>query len=241
MADTTTVAAPRASLAEDFIDIFYAPSSVFERRRTSSPWPAILVVSALFIVASYISFTLLGPVIDAEMQRQMARAAADNPSIPAEQMATMQKFGRISMMVGFAFFAPLAVLLLGLALWVVGKVVGAQQTLAAAFLVIAYSFMPRVLEAILGALQAFVLDVNTLPSMFSASLTPARFADPETSQAVLALLSRLGPFVIWSYVLIAIGLRITGRVSGQKAAIAAVVLWVVATLAQVVPAMLRGG
>jgi hypothetical protein len=118
--------------------------------------------------------------------------------------------------------------------------VGAQQPLRAAFLVLAFSFMPRVVESILGALQAFVLDVNALPSMYAAGLTPARFAGPDTSEAVLALLSRFGPFLLWSYVLIAIGLRVTGRVSGGKAAAVAAAIWLLGTLALVVPSLLRG-
>ena len=237
MAETTTMAAPRASFAEDFIDIFYAPSSVFARRRDASPWPAILVVTGLFIVATYIAYSLLGPVFDAEIQRRMAQAAG---GASAEQMATVQKMGRITGMIGAAFAAPIGIAVLGLVLWVGGKIVGAEQPLRAAFMVIAFSFMPRVIESILGALQAFVLDVNAMPSMYAAGLTPARFAGPDTSEAMLALLSRFGPFLLWSYVLIAIGLRVTGRVSGAKAAAVAFCIWFLGTLAMVVPTLLRG-
>lgn len=240
MAESTATTAPRASVAEDLVDIFYTPSTVFERRRQSSPWPQILIVSGLFIVAAYISFSLLGPVFDAEIQRQMARATAANPSLNAEQMSAAQSFGRISMLVGIALAAPISILVVGLLLWLIGKLFGAEQPLRASFLVVALSFMPRVLETLLGALQSFVVDVNAIPSIYAASLTPARFAGPETSEAMLMLLSRFGPFLIWAYVILAIGLAVTGRISQGKAAAAAAVVWVLGTLAQVLPAMMRG-
>jgi hypothetical protein len=240
MADSATLATPRASVFEDFIDIFYAPSSVFARRRDASPWPAILIVSGLFIIASYISFSLLAPVMDAEMQRQLALAAAKGQSVPPEQLATMEKVGRWGMLGSLVMFAPMTILVLGIVAWVVGKVLGAEQPLRASFLVVALSLMPRVLETLLSALQSFFLDVTTLPSIYAASLTPARFLGPDASEGMLALLLRFGPFLLWSYALIAIGLAVTGRISGQKAAIGAAVIWLLGTLAQVAPAMLRG-
>lgn len=240
MAHPTATVAPRASVAEDLVDVFYAPSSVFERRRESSPWPQILIVSVLFAVAAYISFALLGPVVDAEVQRQMARAAAANPGMDPAQMAGAQGFTRVMMLVGAALGAPIAIVVVGLVLWMVGKFFGAEQPLRASFLVVALSFMPRVLETLLGALQSFVVDVNAMPSIHAASLTPARFAGPETSEATLLLLSRFGPFLIWAYVILAIGLAVTGRISKGKAAAAAAIVWLLGTLAQVLPTMMRG-
>lgn len=237
MAESTATTAPRASVAEDLVDVFYAPSTVFERRRQSSPWPQILIVSVLFAVAVYISFSLLGPVIDAEVQRQMARAAATNPGLDPAQMSGAQGFTRVMMLVAAAFSAPIAIVAVGLVLWLIGKLFGAEQPLRASFLVVALSFMPRVVESLLGALQAFVVDVNSLSSIYAASLTPARFAGPGTSEAMLLLLTRFGPFLLWAYAILAIGLAVTGRISKGKAAAAAAIVWALGTLVQVLPAM----
>jgi len=240
MADPVATTAPRASVAEDLVDVFYAPSAVFERRRQSSPWPQIIIVSVLFATAAYISLSPLAPVVDAELQRQMARATAANANLTAEQMATAQSFGRVSMLAGSVLGAPIAILVVGLVLWMVGKLFGAEQPLRASFLVVALSFMPRILETLLGALQAFVVDVNAIPSIWAASLTPARFAGADTPESMVMLLSRFGPFLIWAYGILAIGLAVTGRISKGKAAAAAAIVWVLGTLAQVLPAMMRG-
>jgi hypothetical protein len=233
--EDATVAPPsqRASFVEDFIDIFYAPSSVFERRRNASPWPAILVVTGLYVIAAYIMFTLLAPVFDAMMTKQMA-AAAQNPNITPSQMQGMRTFGRIMMMVTAVVSVPLTILVLGIVTWFVAKLLDAEQTLRASFLIIAFSFLPRILEQILTALQAFWLDINTIPSIYGVSLSAARFLDPAASPLSLGLASRLDPFIIWSYVLIGIGLHVMGRISRGKAAVGAVVLFLLAS----VPAIL---
>lgn len=238
--EDVAVAPQRASFAEDFIDIFYAPSSVFARRREANPWPTILVVTGLSVIAAYIMFTLLAPVVDAMVAKQMA-AAAQNQSLTAEQLAGARRFGRIMMLVSSVIGVPIVVLLLGILLWFVGKLLDAEQPLRAAFLVVAFSYMPRILEQILTALQAFMLDINSKASLFEVSFSAARFADPTASQLTLGLLSRLDPFVIWSYVLIAIGLKVTGRISGQKAAIGAFVLFLLGMVPTLVGGLVASG
>ena len=226
-ATSSAAGAPRASFAEDFVDIFYAPSSVFARRRDASPWPTILVVTGLVMVASYIFFTLLGPAFERDLLRAMTDA-------PAEQRDTVVAFARWSTLFGAVVAVPVSVLVLGLVLWLVGKLFDADQPLRAAFLVVAFGWMPRVLESIVTAVQAFVLDVNTVPSLAATSLSPARFIDTVANPGLAQVLMRVGPFVIWSYVIIAIGLKVTGRIGGAKAAVAAAIVWVVG----MVPALL---
>lgn len=236
------VAPPRASFVEDFIDIFYAPASVFDRRREASPWPALLVVTGLFALLSYASFKLLGPAIDADMARNMARAMAANPQLTPEAADKMRGFTRVMMMVSAVAAVPLAVLVLGLVLWFVGKLFDATEPLRAAFFIITMSWLPRLLETLLGAIQGLLLDPSAMTSVAAVSLTPARFVDAAaTSPVVLLMLQRLGPFVIWSYVIVAIGLAVLGRIPRGKAALASLILWVLAGLPAVLGALKQGG
>jgi hypothetical protein len=67
--------------------------------------------------------------------------------------------------------------------------------------------------------------------MGSVSVGPARFMDPDTTNpGLLALAGRLDLFIIWSTVLIAIGLRVKGKISMAQAAIAAIVVWLLGSL-----------
>ncbi|MDB4872113.1 MAG: Yip1 protein, partial [Gemmatimonadales bacterium] len=72
-------------------------------------------------------------------------------------------------------------------------------------------------------------------------ISPARFMDPDqASPVLLALLSRVDPFVIWITVLLAIGLHVVGEIPKQQAYISAAIVWVVGALPAVFGA-LRGG
>jgi len=240
MADATSTptdapAAPpaaRASFAEDFIDIFYAPSQVYERRRTASPWPVVLVVTGLVAVSAYIYFNLLGPVLERDILRSLE-------AVPEAQRGTAAAFGRWSTLFAIVFSVPIGTLILGLVVWLLGKLFDAEQSFRAAMLVVAFSWMPRVIESILGALQAFVVDVNAVPSLASISFSPARFIDAAANPALAQVLMRFSPFVLWAYALIAIGVAVTGRIPRGKAAVVAALAWVVGTI-PVLLTFLRG-
>lgn len=233
-----SAAPPSASFVEDFIDIFYAPSSVFERRRDASLWPALLVITGLFAILSYVSFKLLGPAVDAELARNMAAAIKANPKLTPEAAASMRGFSRVMMMVGSVIGVPLAVFVLGSVLWIVGKLFDATEPIRAAFIIVTMSWMPRLLEALLASLQGLFLDPSAMTSLAAVSLTPARFVDAAATSPVLTvLLLRTGPFVIWSYVVIAIGLAVMGRIPRSRAALASLILWALATVPSVLGAL----
>jgi len=231
-----------ASFFEDFIDIFYAPSSVFERRRGAGVWAALLVVTGLSVILSYVGFTLLAPAIDAEISRNLAKSMAANPQFTPEMMEGGARFARISMTVGAVLMVPISVLLVGIVLWLVGKLFDATEPLRAAFFIVTMSWMPRLLESLLSALQGLTMDPTAMTSAAAVSLTPARFLDVTTASPVLmAALLRLGPFVIWSYILLAIGLAVMGRIPRGRAAIAAVIVWALGTVPGILGALSQPG
>jgi hypothetical protein len=56
---------------------------------------------------------------------------------------------------------------------------------------------------------------------------------------LVEFLGRMDVFTIWVTVLLAIGLAVTGRISRGKAAMAAVVIWLIGALPGVVGALFR--
>jgi ABC-type transport system involved in cytochrome c biogenesis permease component len=65
--------------------------------------------------------------------------------------------------------------------------------------------------------------------------------DPDhASPVIMALASRVDPFVIWITILLAIGLHVVGKIPKQQAYIAAAIVWVAGALPAVFGA-LRGG
>ena len=71
----------KASLLDDFMDIFYAPSKVFARRANSSFWVPLLIVTVLLGAIFLANRDLLDPIMEAEF----ARAMAQNPQMTPEQ------------------------------------------------------------------------------------------------------------------------------------------------------------
>jgi hypothetical protein len=96
-------------------------------------------------------------------------------------------------------------------------------------------------QILTNAAQALFMGPDKLTSLNSVGFNLARFMDPDTtSAAVIALASRVDLFTIWATVLLAIGLHVVGRISKQRAAIAAAIVWVLGALPALFGA-LRGG
>jgi hypothetical protein len=235
---TTTPTPAPASRWEDFIDIFYAPSQVFARREHSGFGIPMLVVTVLVSAIALANSGVMQPVMDAEFSRATAAAIRNNPQLTPEMMEKGRGFGEAIAKYGAFVFVPVGIFLTGLALWVCGKLVDAKEQLSAALMVAAYSFVPRIVEGVLNGLQGLMLDPATLNGRFKLSLGLGRFFDPDTASPVLlALVGRVDVFTIWVTVLLAIGLSVVGRIPRSRAAIAAVLVWILGALPQLMGAL----
>lgn len=224
------------SVWEDFVDIFHSPSDVFARRENGSFWVPMLVVTLLIGVIFVATKGLMQPIMDAEFQRGAAAAMRKNPQITEEQMAKMKSFGETASSIFIFVLVPVGMFLTGIILWLVGKIFDARETLRTAIVVTAYAFVPRIVEAILNAVQALLLDASSMTSHYALTLSPARFLNPDaTSPVLLTLVGRLDLFTIWITVLLAIGLSVTGKIPRSRAAVAAALVWVIGGL----PALLQ--
>lgn len=226
---------PSASKWEDFIDIFYAPSSVFARRASSGFFVPMLVVTVLTAGLYILNSNVWSQVMDAEMSRALAKRSQ---TLTPEQAAQVRGFGETMGKVGAFIFMPVGIFFTALALWVCGKLVDAKQTLGQAMMVTSYAFLPRAVEGLVTSVQGLLLDPATFNGRWRISLGPGRFMDPDTSSPVLlALVGRLDLFTIWVTVLLAIGLSVTGNIPRSRAAIAAALVWVIGA----VPLLLQAG
>jgi len=181
---------------------------------------------------------VLQPVMDAEFSRGAAAAMKKNPAITAEMMAKSRPIGEAIAKYGAIVFVPVGMFLTGLVLWICGKFADAKESLAAAIMVAAYAFVPRILEAVLAGVQGLLLDPASLDGRFRLSLGVGRFLDPNTaSPLLLALVGRVDVFTIWVTVLLAIGLSVTGKIPRSRAAMVAVIVWILGALPQLLGAL----
>jgi Yip1-like protein len=227
--ESTSAPPKEQSFWEDLIDIFFAPAGVFRRRQYKSVWPPMLFVAIAIGVIVYATFGTLQPIFEAEFNR--ATAAQATRGATPEQLA---KGRDIAMTIGRYVVGPtmlVTMFVLGVVAWVVGKFVSSKQTFQAALVVAAWSYMPRVLGAVLGGVQGLIIDESKLTGQAALSLGPARFFDPVTTNPLLMqVLLRFDLITIWVTVLLAIGLYVTGKVSKERAVIFGILIFIVGSL-----------
>jgi hypothetical protein len=244
MTDVTPPPAPPTTpLWEDLIDIFVSPSAVFARRREDPTFFfPLLVVTVVIGLIMFGTKDLMAPIFDAEFARAMVQAQKQNPNLTPEQMEGMKTFGRTAATFGGFIIIPIAIALVGVVSFIVAKTLSAATTIGQAMMIGALAYVPRIVAAILGAVQAAVMDPSSLNSQFAIHIGPARFLDvTTTSLALVTLAGRFELFTLWSTVLVAIGLQVTGKISGQKAAIGGFLVWLVASLWPLWGALRAGG
>jgi hypothetical protein len=232
----------KTSLFEDFIDVFYAPSTVYDRRRNSSAWPYFWILSILSVVLTIASRSVYTAALDGDFGRQMTKVMAKNPQL-TEQMVSQQRgvsemFGMMAMYVGM----PLLILIVGILSWIGARLVSAKLDFGRAMLVATIAQIPRLLGALFTAIYALLLsDTSGVNSMSRLTWSPARFMDPDTANpAMLGLLGRLDVFTIWVTILIGIGIAVVARVPRSKGYTAAAIVWGVPTLITAVGAIVGG-
>lgn len=235
MTDSTAgLAPPKAALWEDFVDIFYQPSDVFDRRRDGKFGYALLFLSVALGLLYLLFQNGLGPILDAELARSNAMMAASNPQVTAEQMATGQAMMEKFAAVGYVIGMPIAVVLMGIVLWLIAKLFDVKQSVSVAIMIVTYAQFPRLIDLCVSAVQGILMAPESITSRFSVSLGVARFLDVTTINPVLlAFVGSLDLITLWVTALIGIGLYVTAGIKKEQAAIAASLVW----LAGLVPAL----
>ena len=230
-------ATPTASLWEDFVDIFFSPANVFRRRERGSWLIPLLIITVAVGIITIASRGVLQPVIDAEFERA-ADQLRKNPQITEEMIERTRGFTNFFTIWGPIIFTPISAIIVGFMTWLVAKLVDSKQTLHAALVVASYAFVPRVVQAIVNAIQGLVLSPDQLNGVVKLSLGPARFLDLATTKPlVVQILNRFDLFTIWVTILLAIGVYVTGRVSKQQATVAGVLFWIVGAIPAILGAL----
>src|SRR5450759_5965216 len=171
----------KAGLWEDFVDIFYAPSSVYARRSEGKFGMALLFLVIVGAVLFFVTKNAMQPIMDAEFTRQSAAAMRKNPNITAEQMASGRSFFEMLGPLFFALGLTVSVLGAGLVLWVVGTLFDAQESVAAAMMIATYAEVPRIVQILTNAAQGLVMSPEKLNSVNAVGFNIARFMDHDAA------------------------------------------------------------
>lgn len=224
MTETRTAAGP-----SDLAEIFYSPTEVFERRRDGGFWLPLFVLFIASVIIFYATKNVMQPVFDAEWARGAAKMQAKNPNLTAEQLQQGKGMAQTFAIVGVFFSTFIGPLIAGVVLWLVSKMFGVRQSITAAITVAVFALFPFIIEGLVNAIQAAFMSEASITSRYSLSLGPARFLDGSTSK-LHALLGHIDVFTIWTAILIAIGVRVTGNATRNQAIGVAIVMWIIGAI-----------
>ena len=231
-----------ASVMDDIIEIFYAPSRVFARRRDNPKfWAAFFILSILFAIGMWVMMRNYADVLDAQIRRQLDAQMAKNPQMTAEMAEKGRHMGQIIAPISGILGGVIATLILGVGVWLVGKLFDSKADIRHGMMIATFASFPKVIDLILAAVQALAMGTAGVTNMMAAGPSLARFAPAGTSSTIIGLLSRFSIGTIWATILIAIGLHIAGRMTKGRAYGAAIVLWLIGTGIAVFSAMRQPG
>jgi hypothetical protein len=226
----------KASVFEDFIDIFYAPANVFARREKSGYGMQLLIISVVAALFAYATRAITAQIFDVEFQRAAAKAIAANPQLTMDQMNSMRGIQEKVATIGGYIATPIIVWVLALLTWLAAKAVSAKITYQQAALIVTLAWIPRLVGMLVMTVQGLLMDTSTITNMFAVMLSPARFMNADTvNPKVLALTGNLEVFGIWYAVLVGIGIAVIGKVPRSQGYTAAAIVFVLTSL----PALLR--
>lgn len=223
--------AEKSSVVEDFVDIFYAPSQVYDRRRDGRVGLAMLLLCALSAAVFFATRGVLEPVYDATFEQGMREAMRQNPNMPAGAVEAGSKFAMFGMM-AMAIVGPAVMsFFAGLILFVVARLVDVRPTLTQSVAIATFAQIPRfTLSTLVSAAQMLALNPEPAPTAYGIALSPARFLAGDTSMRMVALAMRFELFTLWATILIGIGVAVVCRVEKHKGFMVAGLVWFVASL-----------
>ncbi len=225
------------SRLDDYMDVFVSPTKLFTRRSDGKFGQALLVLVVLSAIVFFATKTAMAPIMDAEFTKGMAGAMKSNPNMTPEQIEAAKKFGTAFAPIFILIAISVSPFILGFFIFLVTKVVGGTLGYIQGVTIATFAFFPRIVEGVVGAVQALLMDESKLTSRLSISLGAGRFMDTASNPYILALAGRIDVFTIWVTALIAIGIKVIAKVSTGQAVAASVIIWFIGALPVLYQAM----
>ena len=225
------------------VAVLYSPQATFEAIRARPTW---LVALVLLVVLGTLSGYLIGQRLDWEevAREQLAQSSRQLSEDQIEQSIEFTEWFAPKMVVaGPLLGGPVIYLLVALVFWVLLKLLGGELSYKASFATTLHGLIPSAVSALLAlpvilSREELSYEVIRAGSVLKSNL--GTFAPEETGAAMLALLSSIDVFSIWSLFLLSVGYAVVAKVSRGKAAGAVVGLWALYVLFKVGAAAIQG-
>jgi len=210
------------------IGVLTSPERTYRSIRERPTW--LVALAAIVLIGAGVYFVMSQRMDMGEIVRESIEQSGRE--VTEDQLEGMidfyDRFGSVFSIVMIIVGSPIFYLLGTLGLWVVVRLVGADLSFKQGFSTFVHAQMPQVvasllsLPAILSRPEFHFEDVQT------GSVLPSNLgylAPEEASPALLALLSSIDVFTIWTLVLLVIGIATVGRLKRRTAAVGVGICW----------------
>ncbi len=201
--------------------VLVKPGETFTAIAARPTWAAALAVLVVLTAASTLVVFSRFDMLEA-MRQQLA---AQHQAVPAGFDSRAGLIKGCSETVAVAL--PAVACLVGAAIFLLFNLLGGELDYRTSLAVMTHASMPAVVRSLLLIPIAFFRGALTMTEVQGGVLrSNLAFLAPEgAGKPLLALLSGLDLFTLWTVVLLAIGYRIAARVSRKTAAATVVLLW----------------
>ena len=237
---------PEMSEIGTILNVFMEPGRTFEDLRKKPRF--ILGLVLISILASAMSFALYQKVGEAGIRRAVNEQLDRSPqtaSMPADQRQgivsfnlTLQKYMPIVVFV----IVPIFMFIIGLFYFLGANAFGGNGGFLHAVSVVVYSSIPpTVLMTIAGLIVLAVksaddIDLTAAQRGGLVQANPSMFIDGKAQPVLAAILSTVDVFQIWGWILAAIGLKITNKLSSGSAWAIVIIFALIGVLFKVIGA-----
>lgn len=234
MNDTTTTTPEKAARWEDYVDVFFSPRELFERRAGDRLLPPLLALLAAGLLMYFVTLPVNRMVMEASMAAQ-----------PAEAAQAMEQYGLVFLLLGALVvpaFLAVTVTFAAFLLWGLGQTFGAELLFRDAMLIATYAAFVYLVAQLLSGVIILVTGAQTVDPIRDMSFGVLRFIGSEEMDGSLAaLLRRFDIFAFWQAFLWGLGVMIVGRVSRGRAILIAALAWILFAVPGVIIGALEFG
>jgi hypothetical protein len=213
------------------VNIYLEPSTLF-RYLTVKPdfWTPWIVVGILMVVVTFFTIPVTRELGVEQQIQIMQQSGADEEEI-TKTAEMMEKMETVSMIIGIvlAAVAPLiGWLISGAVVFLISLIQGLEASFKRVFSVMAYTSMISILGGgVIDKIIKLAKGASTLTEWERSIISFAAILPANAHKSFVFVLSSIDPFLIWSLVVMAIGLRFVNKCRMKSAIITVIIYFVI--------------
>lgn len=202
------------SLVQRIVNIFVAPSKVFQFLSGSPLWAAPLILMTLY--SGVLNFAVVSTSAGEAAMKEQIMSSPQAANMPPERMATALTIGKTMAGVGALIAVPVITFVgAGILYLLFSIVMGGEGTFKQTLSVYTHAGLIYLVTGLIGT------SIVLMKGSFKSSTSLAAFLPfLEESSFVYKVLQGLDLFIIWQLAVASIGMAIMHRMTTKKAAIA---------------------